>query len=110
MRVRGRNNRVTFYRPEITGQNASGEDIIDPVELGHAWVKITALQGNELEAAHQIWAEARFRIEMEHPLKDYTLQRRDYFKWGSRQLDIVDVEDPDQSRRTVVIHARELTE
>ena len=32
-----RNTYVTFYRPTISGQNASGEDIVSDVLLGTAW-------------------------------------------------------------------------
>lgn len=110
MRTKDRNSRVTFYRPTITGQTASGEDTVSDIELGSAWVKLTALQGMELQAAQQRWAEARFKIQMEHPLTEYTLQRKDYLTFGSRQLDILDVEDPDQSRRGIVMLAKEYTD
>ncbi len=110
MRAGHRRSRVTFYRPTVTSQNSSGEDVESNVSLGSAWVKITALQGRELERAQQLQAEARFKIEMEHPLTDYALQRADTITWGSRTLDILDVEDPDQRRRGLVIFAKELTE
>lgn len=110
MRAGLRRSRVTFRRPTITSQNSSGEDVKSNISLGSAWVKITALQGRELERAQQLQAEARFKIETEHPLTSYTLQRADIIAWGSRTLDILDIEDPNQRRRGQVIFAKELTE
>lgn len=109
MRAGLRRSRVTFYRPTVSAQNSSGEDTKTNVSLGSAWVKITAMQGRELERAQQLQAEARFKIETEHPLSEYTLQRADVITWGSRTLDILDVEDQTQRRRGQVIYAKELT-
>lgn len=108
MRAGLRRSRVTFRRPTVTSQSSSGEDVKSNVSLGSAWVKITALQGRELERAQQLQAEARFKIETEHSLTTYTLQRADIISWGSRTLDILDVEDPDQRRRGLVVYAKEL--
>lgn len=110
MRAGLRRSRVTFYRPTVGSQNSSGEDVKTNVSLGSAWVAIKALEGRELERAQQLYAEARFRIEMEHPLTDYTLQRADIVTWGSRTLDILDAEDPNQQRRRVVMIAKEYTD
>ncbi len=79
------------------------------VLLGSAWVGIEALTGRELEAARQLFAEARFRITMDHPLSSFTLQRKDAIAWGTRTLNILDCEDPGQRRREVVILAKEYT-
>lgn len=110
MRASNRNSRVTFYRPTITSQNASGEDVYSNVTLGSAWVEIKALEGKEIEQGQQLKAEARFRIRMEHPLSQYTLRRADRITWGSRTLDILDVEDPLGKRRRVTLFAKEFTE
>lgn len=110
MRASLRSSRVTFSRPTITGQNSSGENIKTYVTLGSAWVEIKAKQGKEMESGLQLTAEAQFKIRMEHPLSNYTLRREDRITWGSRTLDIIDVEDPDQRRRGVTIFAKEFTE
>lgn len=109
-RIYDRNKRVTFYRRTITGQNASGEDVYLNVTLGSAWVEIKALDGKEIEKGQQLKAEARFRIDMDHPLSQYTLRRADRITWGSRTLDILDVEDPTGLRRQLTILAKEFTE
>lgn len=103
-----RNCLVTFYRPTVTAQNSSGEDVVSNVQIGRAWVQIMALVGKELEIARQLWAEARFRLILDHPLNGYTLQRADIVTWGTRTLDILDAEDPDQQRRQVIVTAKEL--
>ena len=108
----GRRNRVSFYRPTITGQNSTGEDVVSNVLLGSAWVEIIAIEGREIEIARQLWAEARFRITMDHPLSGYTLQRKDIILWGSpgRTLDILDAEDLTNRHRQVVLIAKDLAD
>lgn len=102
-----RNQLVTFLRPTVTSQNASGEDVVSNVTLGTAWVKIERLAGREAMRAQQLQAEAQFQITMDHPLSSFTLQRKDLIDWGDRTLDILDAEDPNQRRRGVVILAKE---
>lgn len=105
-----RRSRVAFYRPTVTSQNSSGGDVTSNVLLGSAWVRIDALKGREMERGQQLQAEAYFKIETEHPLTSYTLQRADIMTWGSRTLDIESCEDPTQRRRGQVIFAKELTD
>lgn len=107
MRAGPRRTRIDFYRPTVTGQNPSGENIVSNQLLGSAWASVEAMSGMESEAARQLFAEARFKITMDHPLSGYTLQRKDTISWGTRTLDILDCEDPDQRRRGVVILAKE---
>lgn len=109
MRAGPRRTRIEFFRPTITGQNPSGEDIVSNELLGGAWASVIAMSGREAEEARQLFAEARFKIEIEHPLGGYTLQRKDTISWGTRTLDILDCEDPDQRRRSLVIMAKEFT-
>lgn len=103
-----RNQRLQFIRAE-KAQNASGEDITTWTHLAFVWARIEALAGRELEAAQQTWAEARFRITIDHPLSSFTPRREDRIMWGSpaRILDILDSEDQTNHRRTVLIHAKE---
>lgn len=105
-----RNTYVTFYRPTISGQNASGEDIVSDVLLGTAWVMIRSTKGTEEERNREKVAIANFKITM-GGLEGFTLQRKDYIAWGSptaRRLEIVDVEDVDQTKAQVLIFAMEL--
>lgn len=108
MRAGNRSHRVTFTRPTVSAQNASGEDAVSNVDLGDAWVNIAALKGNEREAGQQLYAEAHYFITTEHPLASYTLQRKDKILWGSKTLNILDIQDVDHKRRGLRIVAKEL--
>lgn len=110
MRAGPRNQRVTIYRPTVTGQNSSGEDIVENLDIGGAWVHIERLTGRELERAQQLQAEAQFRITADSPLGSFEIQRKDLIGWGSRTLNILDAEDPNQRRRELAILAKEYVE
>lgn len=102
-----RNISVGFYRSVISGQNASGEDVIVATLLGTCWVHIAMERGREVELDREKRSQAKFRVVMDHPLDTFTLQRKDYLLWGSRRLEIVDVEDTDQTRHSLVVYAEE---
>lgn len=104
-----RRTRIAFYRPTVTGQNASGEDLISNVKIGESWAQISQLTGRELQIAAQRFAEARFRIEIGNPLTGFTPQREDHILWGSRRLNILDCEDPTQRRRYLNLIVSEYT-
>lgn len=98
-------SRITIQRSTAT-QNTYGEDVPSWDALGSYWANIRALQGRELEAVQQTWAEARFRIDMRFQ-RGTTFQRKDRVIWGSRTLDILDVEDPDQRQRRLFLTCKE---
>lgn len=98
-------SRITISRASKT-QNTYGEDVVSWVAIGSYWANIRALQGRELETMQQTWAEARFRIDMRYQ-RGTTFQREDRITWGSRTLNILDVEDPDQTQRRLFIVAKE---
>lgn len=104
-----RNTRVSFYRPTVTGQNSSGEDVVTNTLLGSAWVDIRSLQGREKEQAQQLQAVGLYKVTMDHPLSTFTLQRKDFILWGSpgRTLSITDIEEPRQMRRELILTALE---
>lgn len=104
-----RRTRLTFYRPTIDSQNASGEDVVTNVEIGAAWAQMEALTGRELQIAAQRFAEAKFRIVIDNPLASFAPQREDFIQWGTRRLNILDCEDPTQQRRSLVLLASEYT-
>ena len=102
-------SRITISRiPESseTSQNTYGEDNQTPTVIGSYWANIRALQGRELETMQQTWSEARFRIDMRYQ-RGTTFRRKDIITWGSRTLNILDVEDPDQTQRRLFIVAKE---
>ena len=99
--------RVAIQRPTYTtgtmGERVEGT----PTAIGSFWVEMLALKGRELETMQQTWAEARFTVRMRHQ-HGVTFQRSDRIVWGSRTLDIVDVEDPDQRKRELNLICREI--
>lgn len=89
--------------------DATGYDIVTTWQtIWQGYAAITAMRGRELEAARQTFAEARFQIRTWYPSAPF--QREDRIIWGTRILDILDVEDPQALRREVLIIAREFTE
>lgn len=89
-------------------QNSYGEDVETWSDLMTLRAKVRAAQGRELESMQQTWAEARFKIRA--PFPPVPIRREDKALWGTRTLDILDVEDPDGLRREIVIVAREFTQ
>jgi SPP1 family predicted phage head-tail adaptor len=93
---------------EMSIANGYGEDS----PLGFAtvveiWGNVRAMSGAEMERVQQRWADARFRIRTWFvPVE---IRRADSIRWGTRTLDILDVEDPDGLRRELLITCRELT-
>lgn len=60
---------------------------------GMFWGAISALQGQEFEAAARRWAEARYQVLM-HFACGNVIQRADRLYWGGRTLEILDSADP----------------
>ena len=73
--------------------------------LGYFWGSFEALQGRELEASMQRWAEARFRFRSHYITG---IDREDRIEYAGRTFDILDAEDPNGHRREIVLILREL--
>ena len=98
-------NSVTVTRKGAATQNAFGEDVFTYDDLVTQWAEIRAMDGRELEAAQQTFAEARFKIVMRDEGTDF--RRADRITWGTRTLEILDVEDPDTRNREFHLVCRE---
>jgi SPP1 family predicted phage head-tail adaptor len=98
-------HRVTVQRCTKT-QDSYGQDVLTWADLLTMWAQVRAMTGNEVEAAKQTAAEARFKIRSWWP--PVTIQREDRIVWGTRTLDILDAEDPTGVGREIVILAKEL--
>ena len=74
-------HRLVFYRKPAVSQDSYGADtsaVFDAdtwTKLCSQWGKLIALQGRELDAVQQTWAEARFKGTM-HNL-GYGIKRAD---------------------------------
>jgi SPP1 family predicted phage head-tail adaptor len=84
-----------------------GEDVLGtPTTIVTCWAEIRSLMGREFEAIQQKFAEARLKIRIRQT--DTAIQRKDYFTWGSRTIDILDIEDPTGERKEMVLYCREI--
>jgi len=101
-------HRIVVGKRTITGQGSYGNDTITYPTLGTFWAHIEAMQGRELDAAMQRWAEARFKVRMHY--NTYGIDRADRIYWGSRVLDILDIEDPFGDSRWLVAVCKEFVE
>jgi SPP1 family predicted phage head-tail adaptor len=75
--------------------------------LGYFWGSLEALQGRELEASEQRWAEARFKFRSHYIAN---VNREDRLECEGRIFDIVDAEDPTGQRREIHMTLRELVQ
>lgn len=109
MRAGALRSRVTVQHRLVTSQDSRGQDVYSWTTItdGPFWAMIEALQGRQLEAAQQTWAEARFRVTIRYQ-PGVSINREDRLLWGSRILDILDVEDPDQRTRQIVMVCKEI--
>jgi len=87
-------HRLEILRPVKT-KNSFNEDVIALVIFATVRAQVAVLQGRELEAAQQRWANAKYRIRMQYCAgieREYTI------RWLTEQstltLDILDVQDP----------------
>jgi head-tail adaptor len=103
-------HRITVTRPldaDETSQNTFGEDQGTPETIGSFWCHVEVLDGRELESAQQRWAEARYRLRLRRQ-NGIAFTTKMYATWGSKTLNILDVQDPgDAMRPEVVMIARE---
>lgn len=72
---------------------------------GYYWGAFEALQGRELEASMQRWAEARFRFKSHYIAG---VAREDRLEYDGRVFDILDAEDPNGHRAEIWLTLREL--
>jgi SPP1 family predicted phage head-tail adaptor len=103
--------RITIQHRTVTGQDSYGQDTVSwtTSTSGPFWAEIVAMQGRELANAQQKWAEARFKVTIRYQ-SGVTIKRQDRVSWGTRTLDILDAEDPDQGLRKTVMVCNELVD
>lgn len=105
-------SRITILRRTEGAQNDAGEPAMTWASLGERFAKVEALRGFERGALQQTWAEVSYRITLDFD-PTVTIRRADAIVRGAWDglalptLDILDVADPDDRRRTLVLYARE---
>lgn len=99
--------RITISVAVVTGQNSYGEDIFGVPTTATYWAEVRFLQGRELEAVMQRWADARYLIDMRRQ-PGVSINRKSPLLWNGLNLDIVDVQGPGTRMGKWTIIARDL--
>jgi head-tail adaptor len=103
-------DQIVFQRKTVTGRNAYNEETVAWTTLLTAHAYVYALQGRELERVQQKWAEARFGARLSAIALDYDLRRADRVLWGTRSLDLLDIEDPFGTNQWAVAYLKDYVE
>lgn len=96
--------KVTVQRATKT-QTAIGGDTVTWSTIATYWCDPVFLPGQEIESAGQKWAVNRWRIRTQYN-PSVTLRAEDRLAWGSRTLNITDVQES-RRRGEVIIYAQE---
>lgn len=101
-------HQITWQSKTITGQNSAGEDIVSWVDVITVKCQVKSLQGREVEATRQRWAEAQFHVKQHYVPGMERIDRGYWLVDGAVQyLDILDIQDPVGTGRFQVIMAKE---
>lgn len=106
MSAGARRNLITIKHKTVTGKDSHGQAVFTLATTATVWAEIWPMSGTEMQKVDQRWAEARFRFRIQ-PYTEGIARDMTIF-WGSRKLDIMDVEDPTGKRKMVEGYAREL--
>ena len=98
-------HKIVIGKRTIGDQDAFGNDIVTFPTFGTFWAKVKAMQGRELDAAMQRWAEARFKVRMHY--NTYGIERADRIYWGTNTLDILDIGDALGDQRWLIAYCKE---
>ena len=100
------NQRITINEKSEGAQDSLGQPTITWPAKQACYARVEALQGRELEAAQQTWAEARWRVTTHYISGIDTTMR---ITWGSRTLEIIDAEDPNGLQERLVMTCKEFS-
>ena len=101
-------HRIVIGKRTVTGQDGYGNDTITYPTMGTFWAEVKDTTGREFTAVMQKWAEAQFAVRLHY--NTYGIDRADRIYWGSRVLDILDIEDPFGDARWLVAICKEFVE
>jgi head-tail adaptor len=100
-------HRLVIKRPVKT-KDDFGADVVTLALYATVYAQIVTLQGREMEAAQQRWAEAKYRIRMQYTPgieREFTIERP--LAAGTVQMDILDVRDAAGTSNCTEIIARD---
>lgn len=101
-------HQITWQRKNVTGQNSFGEDIYEWVQFAQVKCQVKEIQGREVQAQGQRWAEARYEI-VQHYIYGLAEKMRGswYVDGVVRYLDIIAVSDSVQTGHFQTVYAKE---
>lgn len=100
-------HRLRIMKPVKT-KDAIGGDVPTLSLYATVRAQVVAMQGREMEAVQQRWADARYRIRMAYTPgieREYTIQW--LTEQGELELDILDVQDPAGTQGYTQIYAKD---
>ncbi len=97
---------LTIRQKPSGAENTFGENTGEYATFATVYGSIRPLQGRELQAAQQRWADARFRIETQYLAGVTTAM--DILDDEDRVLDILDVEDPEGCHNRLIMYCNEV--
>lgn len=104
-------HQITWQRKGVTGQNSFGEDAYTWGDLVTLKASVQNLNGRELFAVQQKWAEARYRIT-QHFYSGLT--PKDRISWYDdgvvKTLDVLDIQDTAGTGRVQTVIAMDHVE
>ena len=104
-------HQITWQGRTVSGQDSFGTDVSTPRDLLTCKAEVLGMQGRELIAAQQIWADARYKIRQHY----YSGLKPDmriawWIDGETRVLDVLDIQDPTGLRQVQVIYAKDHVE
>ena len=108
MSIGARRQFITIKEKLVTSPDSYGQDHFTWVTHATAWADIRSLQGREMDAVKQIWAEAQFKFYIEPFISG--IERNMVISWGTRTLNILDCEDPTGQHKALKGYASELVQ
>jgi SPP1 family predicted phage head-tail adaptor len=101
-------HQIVWQRKKVTDRSSMGEAQFEWVDVLICKAQVKPLQGREIEAAQQRWAEARYRITQHYVAGLNQAERGVWSIDGeTRYLDILDIQDRGGVGRVMDILAKE---
>ena len=101
-------HQITWERKNVAGQNSFGEDIYEWVQFAQVKCQVKEIQGREIQAEGQRWAEAHYEIVQHYVYGLAEKMRGSWYVDGVvRYLDIMAVSDSVQTGHFQTVYAKE---
>jgi len=101
----GERNTLLTLQHRSTVKDSCGQDVVQWFDVAGAWAKLDGGAGREVDRARRLYADATSVVIIPYMRNVLTTAR---FRYGRRYLEIVDVGDPDNTRRFLVCICKEV--